>query len=157
MGHTRVLRLAFTVVLACTTFPQSAGAQCVILPLDDPHWPDVAFVGTVQQVQTVPAGQIVTFAISRVYKGHVDEHVVVYNWQHPPVQEGIVTFEQATRYLVLPHRQSAEEREQFAMPIEGAETLGSRGCDAYPVDHSPYVQDILRGALGYSPRRSPRS
>lgn len=129
----------------------------MILPLDDHHWSDVAFVGKVQQVQTVPAGQIVTFAVSRVYKGQVDEHVVVYNWQHPPVQEGIVTFELAKRYLVLPHRQSAEEREQFAMPVEGAETLGSRGCDAYPVEHSSYVQDILRGTPSYSPRQSPRS
>jgi hypothetical protein len=126
----------------------------VILPLDDPahKWVEVAFVGTVQQVQVVPAGQIVTFAVDRVYKGQVDAHVVVYNWQRSVVQEGVVTFELANRYLVLAHRQSDEEREQFAMPIKGTETLGSQGCGAYPVEHGSYVQDILRGALGYPPR-----
>jgi hypothetical protein len=154
MGHTRVRRLAFIIALACTTFTRSVGAQCVILPLNDRgnQWPDIAFIATVQQVQAVPAGQIVTFAVGRVYKGQVDEHVVVYNFQHSVVQEGIVTFELAKRYLVLAHRQTPEEREQFAMRLKGTETLGSQGCDAYPVEHSSYVQDILRGAPGYPPR-----
>jgi hypothetical protein len=154
MGHSPLLRLAFTIALACAAFPRSAGAQCVIFPLDDPayKWVGVAFVGTVQQVQVVPAGQIVTFAVDRVYKGQVDAHVVVYNWQRSVVQEGVVTFELANRYLVLAHRQSPEERERFAMPIKGTETLGSQGCGAYPVEHGSYVQDILRGALGYPPR-----
>jgi hypothetical protein len=154
MGQTRVLRLAFIIALACTTFTRSVGAQCVILPLDDRgnQWPDVAFVAMVQQVQAAPAGQIVMFAVDRVYKGQVDEHVVVYNFQRSVVQEGIVTFEVAKRYLVLAHRQTPEEREQFAMRLKGTETLGSRGCDAYPVEHGSYVQDILRGALGYPPQ-----
>jgi hypothetical protein len=153
MGHTHMLRLAFTIALACTTLPRLAGAQCVILPLDDPafQWADVVFVGTVQQVQLVPAGQLVTFAVERVYKGQVDEHVVVYNWQHPSVLERIVTFEAAKRYLVLPHRQSAEERRQFDLTVEGSKTLGSSGSDAYRVESS-YVQDILHRAPGYLPR-----
>jgi hypothetical protein len=154
MGRTRVRRLAFIIALACTTFARSAGAQCVILPLNDQEnqWPHVAFIATVQQVQAVPAGQIVTFAVGRVYKGQVAEHVVVYNCQHSAVQEGIVTFEVAKRYLVLAHRQTPEEREQFALPLKGRETLGNQGCDAYPVELNSYVQDILRGAPGYPPR-----
>jgi hypothetical protein len=157
MGRIHALRLAFSIALAFTAFPRSVGAQCVILPLDDPayQWADVAFVGTVQQVQVVPAGQIVTFAVERVYKGQVDEHVVVDSWQHPPVLEGIVTFELAKRYLVLPHRQSAEERQQFDLPVEGTKTLGFSGCDVYRVESS-YVQIILRGAPGYPPRPSHR-
>ena len=158
MVRLHVVQLVFMVVLAGAAFPRLAAAQCVIMPLDNraDHWPDVAFSGTVQRIQTVRAGEIVTFDVDRVYKGQVDQHVVVFNWQHPPVLEGIVTFELTKRYLVLAHRQNAEERTQFATPGEGTETLGLQGCDVYTFGQSSDAQNILRGAHGYSPRQSPR-
>jgi hypothetical protein len=67
LQHARVLRLVLIIALTWAAFPRSIGAQCVGFPLNDRHnSARVAFFGTVQQVQMVPAGQIVTFIVSRV-------------------------------------------------------------------------------------------
>jgi hypothetical protein len=72
------LRVSLAVVLVAALVPTATRAQCVIMPLD--YYlsaNDIAaiFRGTASDVKTVPAGQIVTFEVDRVWKGRVSSAI----------------------------------------------------------------------------------
>ena len=135
--------------------PRVVDAQCVNPRIDDRLNRGVvlAFVGTVREVEEVSVGQVVTFSVSRVYKGHVGERVVVYYERDPLAPgEGIGGFRQAGSYLVLAYRQSAEQRHRFKLPPDGSESLEVPDCRAYSTDAAETVRWVLGGARGYAPR-----
>lgn len=151
-------RLLSAVVLVMAAVPNAVEAQCVISPLKHKNNSDVvaAFVGSVHEIQTVPVGQIVTFIVSRVYKGQIDERVVVhFQKQTRGDTEGLDAFEQGRPYLVLAHRLTAQERVQFMLPADGGEKLGVGGCRAHPAS-SDWLRQVLGRAQGYVPRQRPR-
>jgi DNA invertase Pin-like site-specific DNA recombinase len=148
---TSSMAVVFFVLIASQ---RPADAACVVMPLDSLLARNeivVIFGGTVQDLQTVPAGQIATFDTNWFWKGEPGGHVVIYNRQEAGVVEQL-TLSKGVRYLVLAYRQSAVDREQFQLPPAGAERLATNFCSVR-VFYSPYVQQqILKGAVGYPAR-----
>lgn len=150
-----MLWVASAIAFACAAFPRPVAAVCVVMSLDDLLVRETiiaVFSGTVQQVESVPAGQIVTLAVDRVWKGQVDGRSVVYNRQEPGADEQI-TFAPKTRYFVVAYRPIATERAAFGMPAEGGDLLATNFCAAHEFDNpgDRWVQQVLRGAPGHPP------
>jgi hypothetical protein len=140
--------------LALLTFvgllvPTASEAVCVIMPLDFYLSEDgfaAVFRGTVRDVQVVPAGQIVTFDVDRVWKGRVLKTAVIHNFVVGADHE--TQFVRGERYLVAPHRQNAETRALFGTSEDGA--LGTSLCGVYPAD-SADAEQILGNGKGWEP------
>jgi hypothetical protein len=156
MGIGRVLWAASAIALACAFCPQPVGAICVEMPLNDLLVRETivaVFSGTVQEVERVSAGQIVTVTVDRVWKGEVGGRRVIYNRQQKGVDEQI-TFTPKTRYFVVAYRPNATARALFGLPPEGGDVLATGYCTAHEFDNpgDRWVQQVLRGAPGHLPR-----
>jgi hypothetical protein len=127
-------------------------ALCVVGSLDDllPRSEVVViFSGTVQDLQTVPAGQIVTFDTDRFWKGEPGQHIVIYNRQEAGAAEQL-TLSQGVRYLVWAYRQSPVDREQFQLPPADAERLATNFCTVtrlQPESHERRYQNLSANAV----------
>ena len=142
------LRLSVALVLVMTLAPTAAQAVCV-MPLAFYLSEDglaAIFRGTVRDVQAVPAGQIVTFDVDRVWKGRVSKTTVIHNLNVGADHE--TKFVRGERYLVTPHRQNAETRARFGISEDGA--LGTSLCGVYPADSSD-AEQILGDGKGWEP------
>jgi hypothetical protein len=156
MGIARVLRVASAIALACAFSPQPVGAVCVEMSLNDLLVRETVvavFSGTVQEAERVSAGQVVTLAVDRVWKGEVGERRVIYNRQEKRVDEQI-TFTPKTRYFVVAYRPNVTERALFGLPPEGGDVLATGYCAAHQFDNpgDRWVQQVLRTAPGHLPR-----
>jgi hypothetical protein len=147
-------RLSVALVLVMTLAPTAAHAVCVIMPLD--YWQSedgaaAIFRGTVRGLRAVPAGQIVTFEVDRVWKGRVSKTTVIHNLIVGADHE--TKFVHGERYLVTPHRQNAETRARFGVIEDG--TLGTSLCGVYPPDGAD-AEQILGNAEGWPPEPDPK-
>jgi hypothetical protein len=147
------LRVSVALALVAMLIPTAAHAQCVIMPLDY-YLPEdgvaAMFRGTVRDVRAVPAGQIVTFEVDRVWKGRVSKTTVIHNLNVGADHE--TTFALGERHLVMPHRQNAAGRARFGN--DAREALGASLCSSYPAN-SAVARDILGDAEGRVPEPDP--
>ena len=133
-----------------------AYAQCPLIDLPDfvrNTRIAVVFRGRVRTVEPAPVGQIVTFAVERVWKGEVPEVVTIYNQQGESAvtrSSEAVTFERERVYLVAAHRHTVEDRGRFDITSADPETLGTSACHAY--QNAP--TSITEKVPGYPPSRS---
>jgi hypothetical protein len=89
----------------------------------------VVFSGTVMMVTVNAAsesgGQIITFDIDRVWKGSATKHLVIYSFTRTPEP---FDFTVGTKYVILAHTQTAEERAVFGVPASEPPTFGVGQC-----------------------------
>lgn len=124
-SRTRLLLLALPLLLPRPTF-----AECVGLPvrLIADH-AAVVFSGTVIEVASNTAsewgGQIITFDVDRVWKGSPTKQFVMYSFTRTPEP---FQFKVGTKYVVLGHTQTTEERQQFGLAASEPPTFGVGQC-----------------------------
>ena len=128
------------------------------------------FTGTIREVQTVatkeqrvvdrnsgailerrmlPAAQLVTFEVDRMWKGQLPSRTVVY-YDIPGGEFGpLVT---GKRYLVSAylHDAGVAERPREVPP----DTLETNGCGVTPADDT-YLKEYVGGRSGYPPSQKP--
>ena len=78
------MRLMLISFLGLIGTASPAYAECALLDLPDfvrNSRIAIVFRGTVRAVEPAPVGQVVTFAVERVWKGNVPEVVTIYNEQ----------------------------------------------------------------------------
>lgn len=156
-------------LLGLMAFARAARAGCILANLDvllRSANITAVFRGAAVQIKTVPAGQVVTFRVTRVWKdyvkGDIHQDLVIYSWLRKDDGSGIfepgfdVPFEAGKEYLVSAHRQSPLERERFGLPRSAVEDSlgvndGASSCVTRPFE-SPEAQTILGGAPGRPPR-----
>ena len=143
MMTTRLLTM-----LLCLIPPSLAEAVCVIMPLDyylKEASVTALFRGTVREVKRVPAGQIVTVDVDRVWKGRVLRSTVVY---HDLTSEEADPMAIGKAYVIFTHRLTMTERKAFSLDAK-VDALGAGGCAVN--DPEGYGKDIVGSARGYSP------
>ena len=86
---------------------------------------DVVFDGTVSNVQSVPAGEVVTFEVRQVWKGIVSKQFPIHNLR---VSRALFPFEQGQRYIVFAHRMTAAERALFGSGEVPVQSFGTGMC-----------------------------
>jgi hypothetical protein len=129
----RVNRL-FVVALALVLLQQRAGAICVVFPFKELRanaGVALIFHGTVREVQTTEAGEIVTFDVLRVWKGQVPDRITVYNRR---IGVEWLSFVRGKSYFVDAYRLGAQERTAFGLSESGPLTYGTGFCDAHEAD-----------------------
>jgi hypothetical protein len=152
----RVVAVAFVLAGVLTANGETVTADCaepVPTKLLNDNRIAALFSGVLRTVQTVPTGRIIAFDVSRVWKGTVPQSVVIYNYIEPPVFStstrltpdgqlivggvgsgttggggGTMPLIVGVRYLVVAHRLTAFEREQFGLASD-ATLLGLGGCN----------------------------
>jgi hypothetical protein len=115
---------------------------------------DVVFDGTVQTVQRVSAGEIVTFEARQVWKGSVSKQFIIHNMGAGAGASGgmLFPFEQAQRYIVFAHRMTAEERALFGFG-DVRERFGTGMCRD---GSQPVAPHVLSELSEIPPGRPPR-
>jgi hypothetical protein len=118
---TYMKRWRCSAILGCVltvTFGRTVDAECVGFPLEHyVKYADVIFLGVVKDIREVDASKhIVTFEVSRVWKGPVRRTAVLY--QAPWVAFDSYEFPRravGTQYLVFAARLTAPQRRDFAL------------------------------------------
>ena len=119
------------------------------------------FRGMVTHVDAGKAGQIVTFEVSRVWKGAVPRIVRVYYFQEsavvfiPPLEtRGLgIRFQNGTEYVVLARIMTLAERPPFRLS-DSAASFASGTCGAYntlSVDAAEKSGEIRLLGPGWAP------
>jgi hypothetical protein len=85
------------------------------------------FSGTVATARHPDAAVIVTFDVDRVWKGAISKRTVVYR-PNPVTSDERQVFALGERYVVVAHRLTAAEREQFRADTSPPEVLGVGLC-----------------------------
>jgi hypothetical protein len=126
----------------------------------------VMFSGVTAIVERVFAGQVITFDVDRVWKGNVSRSFVIYNYIRPPtitvipapagggIESGLVggttpgsmLFRPSTRYIVVAHRFTALERQQFG--LADIESFGVGPCGDGTILHEVAERNGLVAPLG---------
>jgi hypothetical protein len=123
--RTRLLLFVLPLLLPRLTFAECVGMP--IRPIADQA--AVVFSGTVMKVTTNTAsewgGQIVTFDVDRVWKGSPTKQFVIYSFTRTPEP---FQFTVGTKYVVLAHTQTTEERTQFGLAASEPATFGVGQC-----------------------------
>ena len=124
-ARTRLLWLALPLLLPRPTF-----AECIGMPLRPiADHAAVVFSGTVIKAAANTAsewgGQIITFDVDRVWKGSATKHFVIYSFTRTPEP---FQFTVGTKYVVLAHTQTTEERAQFGLAASEPATFGVGQC-----------------------------
>jgi hypothetical protein len=114
---------------------------------------DLVFDGTVQTVQSVSAGEIVTFEVREVWKGTVSKQFTIHNAMGTGALGGVIfPFEQGQRYIVFAHRMTAEERALFGF----GDVLESFGTGMCRDGSQPVTPHVLSELSEIPPGRPPR-
>ena len=113
---------------------------------------NAVFLATVEDVRPARAGQMVTFAISRVYRGRIPRQIVVYNATQVVDTDGrlldtsdSIAAMLGQSYIVFVRPPTPQQRRIAKFP---AEAYAMQGCDLFPTP--PYNPDTL--GPGYSPQ-----
>ena len=147
------MRVWAVMVLLLLLIARPARGACDVLSLErlmkdnSIAW---VFSGTVRDVARVPAGQIATIDVDRVWKGPVPPRVVVYNRQDFAER---TDFQLQKRYLVTAYVQSPPDRARFAVTDEKT-TYEANGCTIQTFS-SDYAKQILGDVPGRSPSQTP--
>jgi len=122
------------VVLALALLQQHAGAICVVFQFKELRAnPNVALIfhGTVREVQTTEAGEIVTFDVLRVWKGQVPRRITVYNHR---IGVEWLSFARGTSYFIDAYPLGAQARTAFGLSASSSPTYGTGFCNAHQAD-----------------------
>jgi hypothetical protein len=127
MKHWRCLSVGMTLF---TFVPSFVSAECVQVGLKTAAlYADVVFSGTVMSVSKNPAsagpGEIITFDVDRGWKGSVPKRFVLRSFTRTPEP---FRFDVGTKYVVLAHKQTMDERELFGVPTSSPDTYGVAQC-----------------------------
>lgn len=108
-------------------FPQCGGGFLGLTDLIARSETTAVFSGIVATARHPDAAVIVTFDVDRVWKGAISKRTVVYR-PNPVTPDSRQVFDLGERYVVVAHRVTAAEREQFHLDTALPDALAVGLC-----------------------------
>jgi hypothetical protein len=123
-------RLLLVVLPLLLSVPRPTVAECIGMPIRPiADQAALVFGGTVMNIAANTAsgwgGQIITFDVDRVWKGSPTKQFVIYSFTRTPEP---FEFTIGTKYVVLAHIQTTEERTHFGLAASAPATFGVGQC-----------------------------